>query len=147
MESHAINLKHSVQTKHLVLSSIALGELERNTSTSQLSVDFGIGVKSVVNASLLLLIENDLQQLSSVFLGAETLADNLNGIDEVGENGIVDSGQCSGTGSLLSLAGARAVGSLGAGEDTACCEDEDVAVGELLFELTGETACMLDRRF
>jgi hypothetical protein len=37
------------------------------------------------------------------------------------------------------LAGAGAVGALRAREDAACGEDEDVAVGELLLELAGET--------
>ncbi len=47
--------------------------------------------------------------------------------------------ECSGTGSLLSKRGARAVGALGAGENAAGCEDQDVAVGELLLELTGKS--------
>ena len=51
----------------------------------------------------------------------------------------MDGGECSGTGSLLCLAGSGAVGSLGAGKDTAGGEDEYVTVGELLLELTGET--------
>ena len=93
----------------------------------------------MINASLLLLIENDLQQLGAIFLGAETLADNLNRVHEIRENGVVDGGQCSRTGSLLCLASAGAVGTLGAGENAARGEDEDVAVGELLLELTGET--------
>lgn len=99
----------------------------------------------MINTALLLFIENDLQQLGAIFLGTETLADNLNGVDKIVEDGIVDGGQCSGTGSLLCLAGAGTVGSLGAGEDTASGEDQDMAVGELLLELTGETGtCMLD---
>ena len=57
----------------------------------------------------------------------------------------MNSGEGSGTGSLLGLRGSGAVGSLGAGEDAAGGEDEDVAVGELLLELTGETGIfMLD---
>jgi hypothetical protein len=136
-----LHLQH--KTKHLVLSSAALGELERNTSASQLSVDLRISIKSVINTALLLLIENDLQQLSTIFLGSETLADDLNGVDEVGENGIMDGGQCSGTGALLCLAGAGTVGSFGAGENTAGSENENVTVGELLLELTGETGVLI----
>ena len=56
----------------------------------------------------------------------------------------MDSGQCSGTGSLLSLRGSGTVATLGAGQNSAGGEDENVAVGELLLELTGETAWILD---
>jgi len=51
----------------------------------------------------------------------------------------VDSGQCSGTGSLLSLRGSGPVAALGTGKDSAGGEDEDVAVRELLLKFTGET--------
>jgi len=93
----------------------------------------------VINTSLLLLIEDDLQDLAAIFLGAETLANDLNGVDEVGEDSVVDGGKCSGTGSLLSLRSTGAVGALWAGENAARGEEEDVAVGELLLELTRET--------
>lgn len=124
---------------HLVLSSSALGELKANTTASQLLVDLRVGIKSVVNTSLLLLIENNLQDLATVFLGAETLADNLNGVDEIVEDGIVDCSECSGAGALLSEGCTGAVGSLWAGEDTARGEDQDMAIRELLLEFTGET--------
>lgn len=117
-----------------------MGELETNTTTSQLLVNLRVSIESVVNTSLLLLIEDNLQDLAAIFLGAETLADDLDGVHEVGEDGVVDGGQGSGTGSLLGLRGAGAVGALWAGEDTARGEEEDVAVGELLLKLTGETA-------
>ena len=48
-------------------------------------------------------------------------------------------GQGTGAGPLLRLRGARAVGTFGAGKDAAGGEDEDVAVGELLFEFAGKT--------
>ena len=92
----------------------------------------------MVHASLLLLIEDDLQQLGAVLLSAQALADDLDGVDEVGEDGVVDSGQGSGTWALLRLASARSVRAFGAGEDAACGEDQDVAVGELLLKLAGE---------
>jgi hypothetical protein len=102
----------------------------------------------VVNSSLLLFIKNNLQCLAAIFLGAETLANNLNGEHEIGEDGVVDGGKCSRTRSLLSEGCARSVGSLWARENSARCEDEDVAVGKLLLELTGETGdCMLARQF
>jgi hypothetical protein len=51
----------------------------------------------------------------------------------------VHGSECSGTGAFLRERGARAVGALGAGEDAARGEDQDVAIGELLLELTGES--------
>lgn len=127
----------------LILST-RLGELEVDTTARQLSVNLRVGIESVVNTSLLLLIENNLQNLGAIFLCAETLANDLNGIDEVGKDGVVDGGECSGTRTLLSLRGAGTIAALWAGENAARGEDQDVAIGELLLELTGETVnCQL----
>ena len=93
----------------------------------------------MINTTLLLLIEHHLQDLASILLSAQSLADNLNRENEVGEDRVVDGSECSGTGALLSERGARAVGALGAGQNAARGEDQDVAVGELLLELTGES--------
>jgi len=49
----------------------------------------------MVNTSLLLLVQNNLQDLASIFLGAETLANNLDGEDEVVKDSIVNGGQSS----------------------------------------------------
>ena|SRR6266487_2086037 len=84
-----------IRRKNLVLRSATLRELKTNTTASQFSVDLRVGIESVINATLLLLIENNLQDLAAIFLGAETLADDLNGEDEVGEDGVVDGCQCS----------------------------------------------------
>lgn len=92
----------------------------------------------MVNTTALLLVENNLDGLAAVLLGADALANDLDGVDEVGEDGVVDSGQSTRTGTLLGLVGARVDGALGAGEDAALSDEEDVAVGELLLELTGE---------
>ena len=134
----------SYQIQHLVLGGTTLRELKSNTTTCESSVDFRVGIESVINTSLLLLVQNNLENLATVLLGAETLANNLNWEDEIGEDGVVDSSECSGTGSLLSLRCTGAVGALWAGKNAARGEDEDVTVGELLLELTGETACALD---
>lgn len=130
--SRLINL-HS-----LVLGRASLGELEGNTAASESAVNLGVGVESVVDTTTLLLVENDLQDLATILLGAETLTDDLDGVDEISQDGIVDSGQGSGTGTLLGLGVARADGALGAGQDTARSQDQDVAVRELLLELAGQ---------
>lgn len=50
----------------------------------------------------------------------------------------MDGSECARTRTLLGLRGAAAVGALRAGEDAAGGDEEDVAVGEFLFELAGE---------
>lgn len=124
---------------NLVIGSAALRELENNVAAGQSSVNLAIGIEAVVNTTTLLLIENDLDGLAAVLLGADTLANNLNGVDDVGEDGVVDSGQSTGTRTLLGEGVARADRALGAGEDTARSNDDNVAVGELLLELTGQS--------
>lgn len=124
--------------RYLVVGGTSLGELEDDATASEAAVDLGVGVEAVVNTTTLLLVEDDLEGLGVVLLGAEALADNLDGVDEVGKDGVVDGSQSARTGALLLLGVARAVGALGAGENAARGQDEDVAVGELLLELTGE---------
>ena len=128
-----------VKSSHLKLAS-GLGELEDDTPAGQPPVDLGVGIEPVVNTTTLLLVEDDLEGLGAVLLGAETLADDLDGVDEIGQDGIVDSSEGARTGALLLLGVAGAGGALGAGEDAARGEDQDVAVRELLLELTGEAA-------
>ena len=50
----------------------------------------------------------------------------------------MDGSEGTGTGALLLLGVARAGRALGAGQDAARSEDQDLAVGELLLELTGQ---------
>ena len=124
----------------LEVRGTSLGELEDDTAASQPPVDLGVGIQSVVNTTTLLLVEDDLQGLGAVLLGAETLADNLNGVDEIGQDSIMDSGESPGAGALLLLGVARAGGALGLRQDAARSQDQDVAVRELLLQLAGEAA-------
>lgn len=127
----------------LVLSA-ALGELENNVAAGQPTVDLAVSVETVVNTTLLLLVQNNLEGLAAVLLGADALADDLDGVDEVSEDGVVDGGQSAGTGTLLSLGGARVDGALGAGQDAALSHEEDMAVRELLLQLAGEAVVAID---
>lgn len=122
----------------LVLGGTGLGELEVDVSARQAAVDLGVGVESVVDTTTLLLVKDDLEELAAVYLGAQTLADNLDGVDEVSKDGIVDSSQSSRTGSPLLEGVARAGRALGSGKDAARGDDQDMAVGELLLELTSQ---------
>lgn len=94
----------------------------------------------MVDAATLLLIQNNLDGLAAVFLGADALANNLDGVDKVGEDGVVNGSQSTRAGTLLGLGGAGVDRALGAGENPALGDEQDVAVGELLLELTGEAA-------
>jgi hypothetical protein len=127
---------------HLELSA-ALGELEGDSTASETAVDLAVSIEAVVDTTTLLLVEDDLEGLGAVFLGADALANDLDGVDEVSEDGVVDSGQSAGTGALLGLGGARVDGALGAGQNAALSNEEDVAVGELLLELAGQTVVLL----
>ena len=80
--------------QHLVLST-ALRELKANTTSSQLLVDLGVSIESVVNTSLLLLVKDNLQDLATILLGAETLANNLDWVNQIGEDSVVNSGKSS----------------------------------------------------
>ena len=122
----------------LVVSS-SLGELEDDVAASQTTIDLGVGIESVVNTTTLLLVEDDLEGLAAVLLGADTLTDNLNGESEISEDGVVDSSESTGTRTLLLLGVARTSRALGAGQDAARSKDEDVAVREFLLELTSQT--------
>jgi hypothetical protein len=116
-----------------------LRELKANTTTCQTSVDLAVGIKSVVDTSLLLLVKDDLQDLAAIFLGAETLANDLDWVDEVAEDGVVDGSECAGTRTLLRLGSAGSVATLGAGKNAAAGKNEDVTVREFLLKLTGES--------
>ena len=128
---------HTTNRPNLVLGS-GSRELEHYTTASEASVHLGVGVDPVVDGVLLLLVEHDLQDLATVLLGAQALADDLDGEDEVGQDGVVHGGQGSRAGTLLCLRCARPVRALRPGQDAARGQDQDVAVGELLLELTGE---------
>lgn len=123
---------------NLVVVGLRLRELEVDTLAGQTLVDLRVGVEAVVDTTTLLLVEDDLEELAAVLAGADALADNLDGVDEVGEDGVVDGREGAAARTLLGLRRPAAVAALGAWQDAARGDDDDVAVGELLLELTGE---------
>lgn len=133
------------RSKRLVVGRRGLGELKVDALAGEALVDLGVGVEAVVDAAALLLVEDDLEDLAAVLAGADALADNLDGVDEVVQDGVVDGGQGARAGALLRLVAARAVAALGAGQDAARGDDQDVAVRELLLELTGDAVVPLAR--
>lgn len=131
----------------LEVGGAGLGELEGDAAAGELAVDLGVGVEAVVDAATLLLVEDDLEELGAVLLGAEALADDLDGVDEVGEDGVVDGSEGPRAGALLLEGVAGAGGALGAREDAARGEEDDVAVRELLLELAGQAAGVVSIQF
>lgn len=125
---------------NLVVGNAALGELENDVAAGQSSVDLTVGVEAVVNTTTLLLVEDDLEDLAAVLLGADALADDLDGVDNVGQDGVVHGSESARARTLLGELGARGGGALGTGQDAARSNEEDLAVGELLLELTGQAA-------
>ena len=75
-------------------------------------------------------------QLSTILGNSRPLANNLGRPDHLLEDLLVDGGEGSRTGSLLET-GSGGV-SLGLGEDSSLGKEDDVFVGKLLLELSGE---------
>merc|ERR1711981_1114581 len=119
----------------LVLASTRLWELKVDALARKALVDLRVGVKAVVDATTLLLVQHDLEQLLTILLGTQTLADDLDWVDKVVKDSVVDSGEGTRAWTLLLLEVARAVRALWTGQDATGGDDQDMAVGELLLEL------------
>ena len=91
----------------------------------------------MIHTSPLLLIQYYFQDLAPILLRACPFPDNLNRVYQVREDGFVDSGERAAARALLRLRGTAAVRAFGAGEDAAGGEEDDLAVGEFLFEFAG----------
>lgn len=103
----------------------------------QLLSHFRISIQPIIHLSPLLLIRYHLQHLTPTLPRSRPLTHNFNRVHNITENGIVDGGKDAGMKALLGLRGARAVGTFGTGKDAAGGEEEDVTVGEFLFEFAG----------
>ena len=82
----------------------------------------------MVHPTALLLVQDALQQLRSVLLGANALSNDLDGVDQVSEEGVVDCGESSGARALLSLRRAATIGAFGARKNAARGEEDYLAV-------------------
>lgn len=129
----------STAAHHLVFSTTAHWELKIAGSAGQLAVDLRVRVQAVVDTTSFLLVKNHLQDLAAILLGAQPLANDLDRVHNIGQDSIVHCGQGSRTGSLLRLRRSGSVGSLWLGEDTARRKEDDVSVGELLLEFSGQS--------
>lgn len=113
-------------------------ELKVDTLARQTLVHLAVRVQTVVDASTLLVVKEHLENLLAVRLCSDTLADNLDGVDEITEDSVVDSRECSRTRSLLSLVRSASVGSFRARQDAARSNDQNMTVGKLFLELAND---------
>ena len=138
LRTYLFNHTHTPHTHTtLILRRSPQRELEPDPFPRQLPIHLGVRIEPVIHPAALLLVQHDLQHLTAVLARAGALADDLDGVDDVAEDGVVHGRQGAAVGPLLGLRGAGAGGAFGAGQDAAGGEEEDVAVGELLFEFAG----------
>lgn len=109
-------------------------ELKHNMLARQLLIDLAERIDLIVDASALLRVQEDLDDFMAVLFGADALADDLGRVHEVGQDRVVHGRQGARARALLRDAAAAR----GEWEDAALCNEQDVAVGELLFELACE---------
>lgn len=129
-------------TGNSLILDAADGELEDDALAGQFAVDLGVGVEAEVDAAALLLVEDDLEDLAAVLAGAGALADDLDGVDDVVEDGVMDGRQRPRVGPLLRLRRPRSIAAFGAGEDAARGQEEDVSVRELLLQFPRQAVGM-----
>lgn len=100
----------------------------------QLLVDLAKGIDLIVDTGALLRVQEHLDDLVAVLLGADALADNLGRVDQVGQDRVVHGGERARTWALLRDAAAAR----GEWENAALRDKQDVAVGEFLLEFARE---------
>ena len=93
------------------------------------------------DGGLLVLIQVHLDQLGSVELDADTLADHLRREYQILQDGIVHGGERSGTRSLLLVGVAASTHRFG--QNAALGNEHDVLAGELLLQLAHQTGLYL----
>lgn len=114
---------------------VVLGEHEGDVTASELLVDRRERVELVLERGSVLGVKEALDQAAAVSSNTGALAGDLGGVNEVLEDRLVHSGEGARvrTGLLVTVLTA------GLAEDAALADKDNVAVRELLFELTGET--------
>ena len=99
---------NTLPNSFLKVGVTGLRELEDDGAAGEAAVDVGVGVKAVIDSTALLLVEDDLEGFGAVLLGAQALANDLDGVDEVSQDSVVDGREGARAGALLLLGVARA---------------------------------------
>lgn len=116
------------------LDTVSITESKDDFVASQLSVNVGHALSAVTEVRLITGIEEHSELLAAVLSYTGTLADDLRWVGKVLEDRAVDGSEGSRAGTGLLDTGTTAW----LAEDSALANKDDVAVGELLLELTGQ---------
>jgi hypothetical protein len=92
-----------MMTEYLV--NLGRDELKDDLLASELVVDGLEGLELVVDVSSILRVEDDLVELGTADLVSDTLASDFSWVDKIFEHSVVNSGEGSGSRSLLGLSG------------------------------------------
>merc|ERR1719410_762904 len=112
-----------------------VGEFEDTGLSGQLTVSGSVGVDSSFSGLSILGVQVDLHDLGSVNLVADALSDDLGGVADILQHGVVDSSQSPGPGAALPL---DSVVAALLGEDAALSDEDDMLATELLLEVGGK---------
>ena len=121
----------------LVFPSSRHRKLKAYPPSRQPPINLRVSIESVIHASSLFLVQYHLQHLTSILSRSCPLSYNLDRVYEICQDGIVNGGKCAGTRSFLCLGGTGSIGTFGARKDSSGREEEDVSIGEFLFEFAG----------
>lgn len=119
----------------LQLVDLSAGDVELNGLSGELVVNRLQRIKLVVSGANIFGSKQHLVDLVSTHLESDALSNNLGGVDKVLQHSVVDSSQSTGLGSLLLKHGVLA----GLGDDLSVGKENNMAVAELLLELTGDS--------
>lgn len=109
-------------------------ESEHDVTCSQLLVDLGESLQLFFQVLLVLLVNEDLVQLRTIGLETDTLTDNDGRCNDIVQDSVVDSSQ----GTRVCTLGVGPTSHV-FGEDGTLCNEENVSVGELLFNFNDQT--------
>ena len=130
-----VTMKTEVDEKGGIGTLVVRRELEADVTAGELLVNRREAVQLVLERGGVLRVEEALDETAAVGGDARALAGDLRGVDKVLEDRLVHSGQRArvGAGLLVTVLAA------GLAKDAALADEHNVAVRELLLELTGET--------
>ena len=93
----------SSELHHLIITTTADRELKHHSLACQLPVHFPVRVKSEVDTTPLLLIQDNLANFAAVLACANPFPNNLHGVNDIMKECVVYGGQCTAVRALLSL--------------------------------------------
>lgn len=95
LESQQV-LRHFSIVRSVSISLILCGahrKFKVDTLPRQPPIDLSVSIEPKVHTPALLLVQYYLRDLGAILTGAHTLADDLDRVDNVGEDGVVHGGQ------------------------------------------------------